>query len=476
MSFSIVILAAGKGTRMRSALPKVLQPLGGQPMLAHVLELADQVRADSTAVVIGHGAEEVKQHFSANETEQNINWVSQTEQLGTGHAVLQAVPVLPESGVAVVLYGDVPLVTPDTLQSLAAAAEQGLAVLTVTLNDPTGYGRIVRQKADESEQGEGALDEDEQDQDKQVVAIVEQKDATQAQLEINEVNTGLVAAPVEHLRRWLPALSNDNAQGEYYLTDIVAAAVADGVPVQAVQANHPDEVAGVNDRVQLAAAEAVLRERRGKALMTAGVTLADPQRIDIRGRLDCGQDVFLDVNTVFEGDVQLCDNVVVGVGCVLRNCTISAGTQIAPYTVIDDAIVGKQCTIGPFARLRPGAELANEVHVGNYVEIKKSTLGHGSKANHLTYIGDAQIGSGVNVGAGTITCNYDGANKFATIIEDGAFIGSGTELVAPIRVGAGATTGAGATLTKDVPASSLAVERARTRVIENWSRPAKIKK
>lgn len=441
---------------MRSVLPKVLQPLGGQPMLAHVLALADQVAAKSTAVVVGHGAEQVRTAF-ADQTSVDgvqIDWVEQTEQLGTGHAVLQALPVLPESGVAVVLYGDVPLVNAETLQALAVAASDSLAVLTVELDHPTGYGRIVRD-------GE------------QVVAIVEQKDADEAQQALREVNTGLVAAPVEHLRRWLPALSNDNAQGEYYLTDIVAAAVADGVAVQAVQASNPAEVAGVNDRVQLAEAEAVLRGQRSLELMTAGVTVVDPKRIDIRGKLVCGQDVFLDVNTVFEGAVTLGDNVTVGAGCVLKNCQIAAGTAIAPYTVIDDAQVGENCTLGPFARLRPGADLAAEVHIGNYVEVKKSTIGVGSKANHLTYVGDAEVGAGVNIGAGTITCNYDGANKHKTIIENDVFIGSGTELVAPIRVGKGATTGAGATLTKDVPANGLAVERAKTRVLENWSRPKK---
>lgn len=451
MSFSLIILAAGKGTRMRSALPKVLQPLGGEPMLAHVLNVADAANADQTTVVVGHGAEAVQAAFA----EQTCSWVMQTEQLGTGHAVLQAVPTMPESGVAVVLYGDVPLVTRETLQALVAAAESGLAILTVELDAPTGYGRIVRNS-------NGA-----------VQAIVEHKDATAEQLDITEVNTGLLAAPVEHLKRWLPALSNDNAQGEYYLTDVVAAATADNVPVQAVVVADADEVAGVNDRVQLAQAEATLRHRRATALMQAGVTVVDPARIDIRGQLQCGQDVLLDVNTMFEGQVTLGDNVRVGAGCVIRNATIAAGTNIAPYSVIDNAQVGERCTIGPFARLRPGADLAAEVHIGNYVEVKKSSLGKGSKANHLTYVGDAQVGAGVNIGAGTITCNYDGANKFQTVIEDDVFIGSGTELVAPIRVGKGATTGAGATLTKDVPAGGLAVERAKTRVIENWPRPKK---
>lgn len=453
MSVSIIVLAAGKGTRMRSALPKVLQPLGGQPMLAHVLQSAAAVEATQTAIVVGHGAETVQARFA----DTPLDWVAQTEQLGTGHAVLQALPVLPESGTAVVLYGDVPLVTPATLQALAAAAADRLAVLTVVLDDPTGYGRIVRD-------GDA------------MVGIVEQKDASAEQLAVHEVNTGLIAAPIEHLRRWLPALSNDNAQGEYYLTDIVAMAVSDGVAVQAVPAADADEVAGVNDRAQLAGAEAVLRQREAAALMAAGVTVVDPQRIDVRGKLRCGQDVLLDVNTVFEGTVTLGDNVLVGVGSVLRNCTVAAGTQIAPYSVIDDAVVGEDCTIGPFARLRPGATLAQGVHIGNYVEVKKSTLGRGSKANHLTYVGDAKVGAGVNIGAGTITCNYDGANKHKTVIEDDVFIGSGTELVAPIRVGQGATTGAGATLTKDVPPGSLAVERARTRMIEPWSRPEKIKR
>lgn len=450
MALSVVVLAAGKGTRMQSALPKVLQPLAGQPLLSHVLVAAAGTEPAQTAVVIGHGADQIQAAFQ----EQNIEWVEQTEQLGTGHAVQQALPVLPDEGTAVILYGDVPLVRAETIKQLSAAADSGLALLTVQLDDPTGYGRIVRQNGS-------------------VQAIVEQKDASPTELEITEVNTGLMAAPVAKLRSWLPKLTNNNAQGEYYLTDIVAMAVADGVEVQAVVAAEPDEVAGVNDRVQLAEAEVALRRQRVTALQRQGVTVVDPLRIDIRGNLQCGRDVVLDVNTVFEGRVVLADNVTVGVGSILKNCDVAAGTNIAPYSVIDDAIVGENCTIGPFARLRPGAALADEVHIGNYVEVKKSSIGHGSKANHLTYVGDAIVGAGVNIGAGTITCNYDGANKHQTVIEDNVFIGSGTELVAPITIGKGATTGAGTTLSKSVPADALAVARAKARTIANWARPVK---
>ncbi len=451
MNISVVILAAGKGTRMRSKLPKVLQPLAGRPLLDHVIGTAAALQARSICVVYGHGAEAVQTHFA----DRNVAWALQEPQLGTGHAVQQAMPHLDNDEIAVILYGDVPLVTAATVERLASAAAAGPAILTVIESDPTGYGRIIRNP-------EGA-----------VVAIVEEKDATDEQRRVDEVNTGLLACPVSQLGPWLDALKSDNAQGEYYLTDIVAAAVADGVKVAAVTAASSTEVMGINDKAQLAIAERAYQQRQVAALLEAGVTLADPARVDIRGTLQTGADVFIDVNAVFSGDVELGDNVTIGPNCVITNTKIGAGSTINANCVFEDAIVGNNCDVGPFARLRPQAEMKEGARVGNFVEMKKTTLGVGSKANHLTYLGDATIGDNVNVGCGTITCNYDGANKHQTIIGDNAFIGSGVELVAPVEIGAGATIGAGSTIGKNAPPGELTIERSRQKTISGWQRPVK---
>ncbi|HET8551943.1 MAG TPA: bifunctional UDP-N-acetylglucosamine diphosphorylase/glucosamine-1-phosphate N-acetyltransferase GlmU [Gammaproteobacteria bacterium] len=450
MPTSIVILAAGQGKRMHSDLPKVLQPLGGRCLLEHVVVTAAGLPDARLHVVYGHGGERVRQSLD----HLDVEWIEQAEQLGTGHAVAQALPTIPDDDIVLVLYGDVPLVRAETMAALSAAADGALALLTTRLDDPAGYGRIVRDDA-------GAI-----------VRIVEDKDATAAERALDEVNTGLMAAPAVLLRAWVDRLDADNAQREYYLTDVIAMAVAEGVTVTGITA-PPDEVLGVNDRFQLSVAEAVLRERSAMALMTAGVTLRDPQRIDVRGELTCGRDVMIDVNCVFEGKVHLADGVHIGPNCILRDTTVGAGTEILPNSLLDGADIGASCRIGPFARLRPEARLADEVHVGNFVEVKKSDIGRGSKANHLTYIGDTSVGSGVNVGAGTITCNYDGVNKHRTVIGDGAFIGSDTQLVAPVTVGAGATVGAGSTITKDVPADELAISRARQTIVKGWKRPEK---
>ncbi len=451
---SFVILAAGKGTRMRSALPKVLQPLASKPLLGHVLEAADQIDAHEVCVVYGHGAEAVQAAFA----DRQLNWALQEPQLGTGHAVQQAMPSVTSGTTVLVLYGDVPLVLPETMAALAAATEGGkLALLTVEAANPHGYGRIVRNAS-------GA-----------VTAIVEEKDATDEQRLITEVNTGLLACPAELLGPWLDGLKNDNAQEEYYLTDIVAAAVADGVAVTAVLADTEEEVMGINDKRQLAEAERALQRRRVEQLMVDGATVVDPARVDIRGSVSVGQDVFIDVNAVFEGDVALGDHVVIGPNVIVTNSSIAAGTHIHANSVIEDATVGANANIGPFARLRPNANILEGARVGNFVEIKNTTLGLGSKANHLTYLGDAEIGAGVNVGCGTITCNYDGANKHKTIIGDNAFIGSGVELVAPVTIGEGATIGAGSTIGGSAPAGELTLERAKTRTIRGWKRPVKSK-
>jgi bifunctional UDP-N-acetylglucosamine pyrophosphorylase/glucosamine-1-phosphate N-acetyltransferase len=451
LSPSVVILAAGEGKRMRSALPKVLQPLGGQPLLEHVLTQARSVGPGRIVVVYGHGGDDVRAVFP----DSDISWAHQAEQRGTGHALAQALPELPDAGLVLVLCGDVPLITEATLAALLAEATDGVALLTVETPDPTGYGRIVR--------GE----------DGAVLRIVEHRDADDAELEIDEVNTGIMVLPGEHLKAWLDGLSSDNAQGELYLTDVIASAVADGIAVNAVLAEGPEEVTGVNDRSQLAEAEAELQRRRALALMEAGVTALDPARLDIRGRVTCGRDVILDVNVILEGEVVLGDGVLIGPGCVIRDCVIGAGTEVAAYSVLDDARIGEECRIGPYARIRPGTELGEGVRIGNFVETKAAVFADGSKANHLSYIGDAEIGSGVNIGAGVITCNYDGARKHRTVIGDGAFIGSGTELVAPITIGAQATIGAGSTLTKDAPADELTMSRSRQAVVPGWIRPTK---
>lgn len=436
---------------MRSRLPKVLQPLAGRPLLEHVVATTQALQPESICVVYGHGGEAVREHFAGCE----LNWALQEPQLGTGHAVQQAMPHLANDAVAVILYGDVPLVQTATIERLAAAAADGPAILTVLETDPTGYGRIIRA-------ADGA-----------VQAIVEEKDASPEQRAINEVNTGLMAVPVRQLGPWLDALKSDNAQGEYYLTDIVASAVADGVQVAAVTADSAVEVMGINDKAQLAVAERAYQQRAAARLLQAGVTLADPARIDVRGTLTTGSDVFIDVNAVFIGDVTLGDNVSIGPNCVIANSTIGAASTINANCVFEDAIVGERCDVGPFARLRPQAEMKAGARVGNFVEMKKSTLGAGSKANHLTYLGDASIGDNVNVGCGTITCNYDGANKHQTIIGDNAFIGSGVELVAPVEIGAGATIGAGSTIGRDAPPGELTLERARQKTISGWQRPVK---
>ena len=448
----VVVLAAGQGTRMQSARPKVLQPLAGRALLAHVLDTAAQLDAQRRIVVVGHGAEQVREAFAAS----GATFCLQQPQLGTGDAVRHAAEAFADDAVVLVLYGDVPLVRASTLQPLLDAARAGaLGLLSVELADPTGYGRIVRDAAG------------------RVQRIVEHKDANSTERAIAEVNTGILAAPGAALRRWVGALRCDNAQREYYLTDIVALARADGVEVHASRAVHAEEALGVNDRVQLAALERIVQRRHAAAQLAAGVTLADPARFDQRGELSCGRDVFIDVGCVFEGCVELGDGVVVGAHCVLRDCSVGAGTRIEAFSHIDGARCGADARIGPYARLRPGSVLDAEVHVGNFTEVKNSTLGRASKANHLSYIGDATVGERVNIGAGTITCNYDGAHKHRTVIEDDAFIGSDTQLVAPVRVGAGATLGAGTTLTRDAPAQQLTVSRARQVSLAAWKRPRK---
>jgi len=449
---SIVVLAAGKGTRMRSALPKVLQPLAGKPLLGHVLDAASRLGAHETCVVFGHGGELVQSAFQSTA----LNWALQEPQLGTGHAVQQAMPMVSADSIVVVLYGDVPLVLPETIQRMADATEGSkLVLMTVDAVNPRGYGRIVRNAADE------------------VQSIVEEKDATDEQRKITEVNTGLMACPASLMGPWLDALKADNAQAEYYLTDVVAAAVADGVGVEAVKALSETEVMGINDKAQLAQAERALQLRLVNELMLAGATVADPARVDIRGTVTVGQDVFVDVNAVFAGDVVLGDNVILGPNVSITDSRIGAYTHIHANSVLEDASVGANASIGPFARLRPNATVLDGARVGNFVEIKNTILGAGSKANHLTYLGDAEIGQNVNVGCGTITCNYDGANKHKTIIGDNAFIGSGVELVAPVTVGEGATIGAGSTIGGSAPAGKLTLERAKPRAIDGWERPIK---
>lgn len=449
---SVVILAAGQGKRMRSDLPKVLQPLAGRALLQHVVTTTRELQPQHITVVYGHGGDQVR----AAMQHETLDWALQAEQKGTGHAVAQAMPNIPDDHLVLVLYGDVPLVRAATLQSLIALAQQGgLALLTVQLDDPTGYGRILR------------------DAQGRVTAIVEQKDANPEQLAVREGNTGVLALQASALRRYLGQLRSDNAQGEYYLTDVISMAVADGLAVRPLIAATESEVLGVNDRLQLAQLEAVYRRHCAEAAMRAGATLADPARFDQRGTLVLGRDVFIDVNVVFEGHVQLGDRVRIGPNCVLRDVTLGADTQVASHSVLEQAEVANNCRIGPFARLRPGAQLAADVHVGNYVEIKNSHLGAGSKANHLTYLGDTTVGRDVNIGAGTITCNYDGVNKSRTVIADGAFIGSGSMLVAPVTIGSSATIGAGSTITRDAPDGKLTLSRGRQTTIDGWQRPVK---
>ncbi|HCB1211566.1 UDP-N-acetylglucosamine diphosphorylase/glucosamine-1-phosphate N-acetyltransferase [Alcaligenes faecalis] len=452
---NIVILAAGMGKRMQSDLPKVLHPIAGKPMLAHVLDSARELEPEKVVVVVGHGAERVQQTFAQAE----LAFALQQPQHGTGHAVQQAVPELvggdKEDDATLVLYGDVPLVQADTLRRLLEARGQGVAVLTETLADSTGYGRIIR--------GE----------DGSVQRIVEHKDASEAERAVKEVNTGILVAPTARLKDWLTRITNDNAQGEYYLTDIIALAVADGVSVQAAQPAAGWETLGVNSRIQQAELERLWQAEQARRLLEKGVTLADPARFDLRGTLECGRDVFIDVGCVFEGKVVLQDGVRVGPHSVLRDVTIGAGTQIEAFSHLQQAQVGEEARIGPYARLRPGAVLANHTHVGNFVEIKNTQLGEGSKANHLAYIGDADVGQRVNIGAGTITCNYDGVNKFRTVIGDDAFIGSDTQLVAPVTVGRGATIGAGTTLVRNAPDDQLTLSRSEQRSVSGWKRPVR---
>jgi bifunctional UDP-N-acetylglucosamine pyrophosphorylase / glucosamine-1-phosphate N-acetyltransferase len=451
----ILILAAGKGTRMRSDLPKVLHKLAGKALLGHVVDTAHVLGAAQTCVVYGFGGEAVPQALA----DDRLTFVLQAEQLGTGHAVMQALPQLHDHGVTLVLYGDVPLTRPATLAPLVAAAQAGkLGLLTVMLAHPDGYGRIVR----------GA--------DGQVTRIVEHKDATPHERAIREVNTGILAVSSSHLKNWINQLRNDNVQGEYYLTDIIALAVGDGVKVETHQPAHEWEVLGVNSKAQLAELERIHQGEVAGTLLEAGVTLLDPARLDVRGSLVCGRDVAIDVNCVFEGHVELGDGVQVGANCVLRNVKVAAGTRIDAFTLIDEAEIGEANRLGPFSRIRPGTRLARDVHVGNFVEIKNSLIDDGSKINHLSYVGDTTMGKKVNIGAGTITCNYDGANKHRTVIEDEVFVGSDTQLVAPVTVGKGATLGAGTTLTRDAPAGELTLSRAKQLTINGWKRPVKQKK
>jgi bifunctional UDP-N-acetylglucosamine pyrophosphorylase/glucosamine-1-phosphate N-acetyltransferase len=455
MPLSVVILAAGQGKRMKSALAKVLQPLAGRALLKHVIETAQALAPADIHVVYGHGGQSVPNAHSA----EHVTWVRQSQQLGTGHAVMQAMAAIPDQHMVLVLYGDVPLIQRDTLKGLLElAGARTLAVLTVILQDPSGYGRILR------------------DARGRIRRIVEHKDASKVQLRIREANTGIIAAPAKLLRKWLALLTNDNAQHEYYLTDIAAIAAREKIQVVPLLAATEYEVLGVNDKLQLAEVEAAYRRQKARELMLAGATVIDPARLDVRGTVSVGCDVELDVNVILEGEVKLGDRVRVGANCVIRNSTIGADTQIFPNCVLDRAAVGPSCNIGPFARLRPAAALARGVHIGNFVEVKNARVGEGSKANHLTYLGDAVIGKDVNVGAGTITCNYDGVNKSQTQIEDGVFIGSGSMLVAPVRIGARATIGAGSTITADAPADTLTLGRSRQVSIASWARPVKQKK
>jgi bifunctional UDP-N-acetylglucosamine pyrophosphorylase/glucosamine-1-phosphate N-acetyltransferase len=457
---NVVILAAGMGKRMQSALPKVLHPLAGKPLLQHVVDTASSLSPTKLCVIYGHGGAAVPSAVQAWSAEAGLTIATalQQPQLGTGHAVMQALPQIDENAPTLVLYGDVPLTTVDSLRRLVAAAgDDKLAILTVEQANPFGLGRIVRENGN-------------------IVRIVEEKDASEQERAIKEINSGIMVIPTRHLQGWLGALKNTNAQGEYYLTDIVAQAVAAGVPVVSAQPAAEWEVAGVNSKVQLAELERRHQLNIAIALLERGVTLLDPARIDVRGELICGRDVTIDVGCVFEGRVDIGDGVTIGAHSVLVNATVGAGAQIKPFCHLEEAVVGEKSVIGPYARLRPGTELGQEVHIGNFVEVKNSTVAARSKANHLAYVGDSDVGSGVNIGAGVVTCNYDGANKFRTTIEDDAFIGSDSQLVAPVTVGKGATLGAGTTLTRNAPAGKLTISRARQVTVEGWQRPVKVKK
>ena len=450
MPLDVIVLAAGQGKRMRSALPKVLHPLGGRPLLAYVLDTARELGARRTIVVHGHGAEAVRAGFADTE----VQWVLQAEQLGTGHAVQQALPLIGSDAQVLILYGDVPLVRLATLRQLLEAAGDGVAITTAELDDPRGYGRIVRKAG-------------------RVERIAEEKDASSAERGIREINAGLMALPGRRLGGWLGAIGNRNAQKEYYLTDVVTLALRDGVTINPVKVDDAIEVAGVNSKRELALLERELQRRHAERLLEDGVTLIDPARIDVRGTLECAADVTIDVNCVFEGHVRLGERVRVGANCVLRNITVGANTELLPFCHLEDSQIGARCRLGPYSRLRPGVSLADEVHIGNFVELKASRVGPGSKANHLSYIGDSELGARVNVGAGTITCNYDGAAKHRTVIEDDCFIGSDTTLVAPVRVAKGSYIGAGSTINKDTPAGQLTLARARQVSIPGWKPPKK---
>ncbi|KKA44583.1 bifunctional UDP-N-acetylglucosamine diphosphorylase/glucosamine-1-phosphate N-acetyltransferase GlmU [Salinivibrio sp. KP-1] len=451
MQYSAVILAAGKGTRMYSQTPKVLHTLAGKPMVEHVIDTCHGLGASQIHLVYGHGGDTMQRVLAHSP----VNWCLQADQLGTGHAVQQAAPHFADDEQVLVLYGDVPLISEQTLSRLLEGQpEGGIGLLTVHQDDPTGYGRIVR------ENGE-------------VVAIVEQKDATDSQLAITEINTGVLVATGRDLRHWLSQLDNHNAQGEFYLTDVIALAHQQGRSIQAVHPVNAVEVEGVNNRLQLSRLEREYQKMQAEQLLLSGVMLKDPARFDLRGQLQCGQDVTIDANVIIEGNVTLGDNVTIGAGSVLIDCEVDDNTLVRPYSVIEGASVGEDCTVGPFTRLRPGAEMARDAHVGNFVEMKKSRLGEGSKANHLTYLGDTDVGRGVNIGAGVITCNYDGANKHKTVIKDNAFIGSDSQLVAPVVIGEGVTVGAGSTISKDVADGQLIITRAKPRTIDAWQRPKK---
>ncbi|WP_414730350.1 bifunctional UDP-N-acetylglucosamine diphosphorylase/glucosamine-1-phosphate N-acetyltransferase GlmU [Zhongshania aliphaticivorans] len=457
MTLEVIILAAGQGSRMRSTLPKVLHPVAGKSMLSHVIDLAAAVASDKTHVVIGHGADQVKSSIP-NST---VQWALQSEQKGTGHAVAQALPAVSDDAQVLILYGDVPLTTPETIQKLVStsankANTEQVTLLTVELGDPNGYGRIIRNNSH------------------QVTAIVEQKDASVAQLSISEVNTGIMCVSASALKRWLPKLSDNNAQGEYYLTDIIAMAVSDGVAIHVCQATEPMEVQGANNRIQLEELERFYQRRYADKLMLAGASLADASRIDVRGSLTTGNDVYIDINCVFEGDVILGDGVRIGPNCHISDSKIASNAEIKTNSVLEGAVVGADCSVGPFARLRPGTILAAEVKIGNFVETKKANIGFGSKVSHLSYIGDAEIGRDVNVGAGTITCNYDGVNKYKTTLADEVFVGSNTALVAPVSVGKAATIGAGSVITGNIADGELAVARSKQRNISGWQRPKKL--
>ncbi len=451
MNLSVIILAAGAGTRMRSTKPKVLHKLAGIPMVEHVYNTSKILGAKQIQVVYGHGGDLLKQrcrHF-------NVEWCLQDEQLGTGHAVQQASPNIPDENVALILYGDVPLIKAETLDQLVKnVSANNVALLSVNLDDPTGYGRIVREN-------------------RKVISIVEDKDASDEIKTIKEVNTGILAVNAAYLNKCLNKIDNNNVQGEYYLTDIIALAVNDGNEVFTTQVEHSYEVEGINDRKQLARLERIFQQGIAEKLLADGVSLADPQRIDVRGELNVGNDSFIDINCVFEGEVNLGTNVNVGAGCVIKNCSIASDCIIKPYSVIENAIIDKKTEVGPFTRIRPGTHLQENSRVGNFVEIKNTSLGENSKAGHLSYLGDSEIGKNVNIGAGTITCNYDGANKFKTIIKDGAFIGSDTQLVAPVTVGENATIGAGSTITRDTEDNGLTLSRCAQKQIKGWQRPVK---